>query len=919
MSPRRGIVFLLLVAAPFLRGAASASASDSGTCWGRIVDDRDRGIAAASVELGTTAGVRTFSALSEASGLFSFAGLTPGVYHLKVEAQGYKPASVLNLWIEPRGHARVTIRMEPVSAAGESRALERREAAFPTARTVISREQIERLPTAHSVWSLVENQDFSATTNRIDVGGFWSTIPALFSARGACSWTQNVYLLNGFDVSDPVWTGTPLLIPDVFALRFSSLGNAAHPAEAVHPGAAFDLIPAEGTAGFHGRVSGFYLDKRLSSTNLTPALAAEGITETNRLNRLSDFNLQLSGPLGHPRWRFFSSWTSQSASRDMAQFDPEDESRLASGLIHITRDGDAGRLRLLWTGQAVSQPTSGAGRGVALEATSEKNDIHNVLQVILESTPRSRSSYRLGLSLARSDQKKRYPFAGRPDPYRVEIFEDLSRTAAPWDSTDGRTKIAAAFDGRTLVLSPRTLSHELRYGIQLRFADGASNLRMKDGFFLRFADGVPSEVVTGPASTSPRESSAEFSAYVEETLIAPGGLSLSLGGHVLGTYGRNPSADIRWLHVSPRVSVSLPFSRRRTSDLRISAARYYHTLPLNYLSWGNPEAPGFLAYAWEDRNGDGRYSPEERGSLLRKEGPRYGAIDSGIRRPFTDEFLIALVFDFGRGWLFSAAGYLRESRDLVETANVGVPFSAYTPVLIEDFGDDRIPGTHDDLDFTVYSQKPDTLGLDAYFLGNPGRDRRSSTSKGFDVVVVKRPTSRSLFFLALTATEAYQKTSPGNTEWENDDGVVGALDDNPNAAINARGRPRFDRAYTGRLGCSLALPLGFSAGAVIKYYDGQPFARYIKVLGFPQGAFLIQAHPRGVARYEFNLTVDLRLEKRLRFGHLGTLRVSADVFNAFNQHLATEENPWTGPEFPLRFATEIESPRVARLGLTFAF
>jgi hypothetical protein len=79
------------------------------------------------------------------------------------------------------------------------------------------------------------------------------------------------------------------------------------------------------------------------------------------------------------------------------------------------------------------------------------------------------------------------------------------------------------------------------------------------------------------------------------------------------------------------------------------------------------------------------------------------------------------------------------------------------------------------------------------------------------------------------------------------------------------------------------------------------------------------AFPRGVARYEFNMTVDVRLEKRFRLGRAGLLRLMVDVFNLFNQHLATEESPWTNDAFPLRFATEIQSPRVARLGLKFEF
>jgi hypothetical protein len=78
------------------------------------------------------------------------------------------------------------------------------------------------------------------------------------------------------------------------------------------------------------------------------------------------------------------------------------------------------------------------------------------------------------------------------------------------------------------------------------------------------------------------------------------------------------------------------------------------------------------------------------------------------------------------------------------------------------------------------------------------------------------------------------------------------------------------------------------------------------------------AHPRGVARYEFNMTNDVRLQKSLRVPG-GVLRIIADGFNIFNQHLATEENPWTGEDFLLRFATEIQSPRVFRLGLTYEF
>jgi hypothetical protein len=186
------------------------------------------------------------------------------------------------------------------------------------------------------------------------------------------------------------------------------------------------------------------------------------------------------------------------------------------------------------------------------------------------------------------------------------------------------------------------------------------------------------------------------------------------------------------------------------------------------------------------------------------------------------------------------------------------------------------------------------------------------------LVLVKRYGSKFTFFLSLTATRAVGATNPGNTEWENDNGIVGTLHNNPNTLINARGRLRFDRAYTGRIGFNYLAPFNIRVGGIVKYYDGQPFARKIIVEGMNQGPFFIQAHPRGVSRYEYNLTVDVRIEKALNWGK-GKFRIILDGFNIFNASQATEENEWTGPEYPLRLATEIQSPRVFRLGLVYEF
>ena len=166
------------------------------------------------------------------------------------------------------------------------------------------------LPSGNSIWSLIENQDLSATTNRIDVGGLWNGIPGLFSARGSASWTQNEYRLNGMSVTDPYSGGFPLLYPDFLQLpngpsgeRRAFLPDRTHRAE--------PSISSPRTAGtdIRGPSRHFTATRVLSSSNITPALRKEGLMENHTLNDSLDVHFDLSGPLVPGKLFFFTSWT----------------------------------------------------------------------------------------------------------------------------------------------------------------------------------------------------------------------------------------------------------------------------------------------------------------------------------------------------------------------------------------------------------------------------------------------------------------------------------------------------------------------------------------------------------------------------------------------------------------------------------
>lgn len=855
---------------------------------------------------------------TDAQGLFLCNGLQNGCYNLQIEAQDFQSLLGQAVCLEASQNANLKVYL---SASGHEEPS--RMDFLPLDytqnlhQTNLEEAQIHGLPFAHNVWTLVENQDLSATANRIDVGGLWSGIPALFSARGGTSWTQTVYQLNGMEVTDPYTTGRPLFYPDFYSLQSTQLINAGHPPEALSPGGYFNLMTREGEDRFHGGVSAYYTSHSLQSSNIAPELEAEGINESHGFNYHLDGNIHLSGPIIPRKLTFFSSLSAFDISRNLAEYEPEDKSELLSGLFALKYRLGSSNLRLIWTGQKLSHLSYGADREVPFSSTSDRKETFQVLQGIWESRIQNRHYFQLGLNYVQGNIQSDFQ-EGFSAPFGMDIFTKNPMGLAPLAFEDERQSLTFRFKGESVFGRFLAATHRLQYGFQIQQSSSSSQKDIWDNLHLHFYENNPLEVVFYEESIQHSEKGLHYSLFVQDSLTFANFLSFFVGFNLTSSRGRGDNGEIQWLNLSPRFGLSIPLSRSKLAVLKLSVGRYYYSLPLYFMTYGAPQSLGGLVYEWLDHNQDHQFQDGEIGNLLRREGPQYSEIDPDIKRPYTDELAISYSSAFGSGWFFSLGGFHRNTKNLVHALNIGVPLSAYDPQYVIDSGDDRIPNTPDDQIYTVFNQRPDSLGQDFFLLTNVEPDKRNTVYFGLDLNLVKKFGERFSFFLSLTATQAEGQTNPGNTEFENDDGVVGDLFANPNALINAKGRVRFDRAYTGRIGLNYLAPWDIRLGCVIKYYDGQPFARKLIIEGFNQGPFYIQANPRGVSRYEYNRTVDIRVEKIWRLGQ-SKLRIIADGFNILNRGLATEENEWTRPEYPQRYATEIQSPRVIRLGMALEF
>ncbi len=863
----------------------------------------------------------------DSSGNAVFMGLPPGFYSLRLQGLNQKEWKH-DIVLEPGQFLHLEVKLVDFS---EKPAVESFDLEDIGAQTVISRHQLAALPSADNLWSVLENQDLSATTNRIDPAGLWADHPVLFSARGATSWTQNEIKLNGFDVTEPYFGGTPMFLPDLAALEAIRHRNAMHPASATASGGQLYLEPRRGGNVFRAGSSYALIQPSFSANNLTPALEKEGITESHTFGHDRKLRLWVSGPFSSGQ-RFFLSLQTQQLSRNLAAYPGENRSRWVSGIARVDHEADAGVFTLFWTGQQVVEEEAGAGRNIAPEATLKAKQTSHVAQFFWQTSPGSRAALKSGISLSYQKTSTR-PYAHSASYSSREIFRPLVWAAPARYGDQEKWHLNFVFAGNMLFRLPSSSHHRLDFGLEASWRSNAEESRVPGGTHLLFLEGEPTEVAFFTPPAKEREQGLNVSFYFEDTWNFAGRLILTAGGRVslsrgwspaqaevrsFGGFTNSSSSRVEWLNFLPQASLALPFQQGKKGFLKIYYGQTALSLPLNYLRWGNSNAEGCLIYSWNDLNGNHRLESQEVGRLLRREGPFFSRVDANLKRPVTTEFSASLVLRLKQDYFFSLSGFTRLTKNLIETENIGVPGSAYEKLILEDSGDDRIWGTHDDLSLPLFNRLASSLGKDFFFLTNPDAANRTSRYRGLDLVFLRRFCTREVLYFSFTATEAFGTTSPGNTEWENDDALIGWLYDDPNSLLNARGRLRFDRAYTVRLGMTLNLPAGFRAGLILKYYDGQPFTRKILVSNLNQGPIYLQAFPRGIARYEFNMTADARLEKTIPVGG-GKFQFFLEGYNLFNQHLATEENEWTSDLFPLRYATEIQTPRVLRLGLKVEF
>jgi Carboxypeptidase regulatory-like domain/TonB dependent receptor-like, beta-barrel/TonB-dependent Receptor Plug Domain len=934
VSMKTAIVFALVLSS----GVASAQTA-TGVIDG-VLKDPDGGtlpgvqVVANSPSLIT----RDLTVFSDSAGYYRLQSLPPGTYTVTFTLAGFQTVERVGLIVNSGQTTNINILMavagvaESVTVIGGSPTVDPSSAKLGF---TYSQSLIENIPT---------RRDFNALA---------ATIPGVESATnfgtnqpGANEFQNvlgagpraNFYMFDGTTATDPSVGANQSKLFSYDIIEEVQVLKGGKPAEVgFAQGGYFQIITKSGGNQFDGVGSVYWQDESLQSNNVDDRLRSYGVTTSNRLLADLDTSATAGGPIVQNRLWWLGSARRQRQELQLLGFSEDLEDlvhayfwkntaqlarnhRLTGGFNHWDE-----KVNYFFFG---FPPSLAAGPEVSKIRDTGGTAVSTRWNGVL--TERLIADAAFGYSSLRINQLFQ-DGAGVP-------IRDLI-TGMRYQNPGGFQRISPAknWDYNTSMswfVSDALGRHDLKTGVQIVNSPINSDYDEIDDHLLLLSNGAPSRVnvFNTPVSVGARLGYA--SAYLQDSWTIGGAVTLNLGvrydhieannddSPVGGGAFANTSLEARypvlhqqvvpgghlltWNDVAPRLAVS--WSINPETAVRGSLSRYYHYLQAQQIPAANLAAIVTLNLQWTDLNNDARYQVGEEGRLLSQSGGTTTTVDPEIDHPYSNEAIIGISRELGQDFSLNASFVYRLDRQLTNLVNIGVPFSAYNPVVINDPGEDGVTSTADDRPLTVFARQQEFLGRDSTVLSNPLGNER--TYKGLEIVANKRFSKRYQFVgsVVWSDMDVIQTT--------NDTGQTSQFND-PNTLLNARGKDPLTQTLQVKLQGTYAAPYGIMLSGFYRYGSGLPFTRTLSVSGLPQGIISVFAEPRGSRLTDRDNLVDLRVEKSLSL-HAGMkLGLMLDVFNLTNASTVTEMGSATGVD--LGVPRQVRNPRIARLGARFTW
>ena len=763
------------------------------------------------------------------------------------------------------------------------------------------------LPSSSDLYSLLETMQADLISDRMDTGGLGMAQPARIGAHDS-TWTQTQFRIGDIGITDPSGSGTPLMMPGVQEWERVDIQTGLMPVDVNAPGLAITLMPRRPTAEWTRSVEGFFAPPGLQAgrtVSTPPAI--------ERIDAWQNGSLLMSGPIIPGRLGVvIAANVGQSSRFERADLTPLDSS-IVSGFAHLVFTPNArDEIRIVASGQRTSYPYE---HHVAFaQPESSENDVSALGQATWERKDPTAVSWRLFAGWAARQQRPQIA------PTSMIVTDRLTQgpidqLLTPGDGMQQSGTVGAHVTPQSF--EALGLRHVPLFGATATVGR-TSSLPSFTGQIGELVNGEPARVwdFTSPGVQSQWRSTT-LAAYAADHVQLLPRVAADVGLRFESVSGSAAGAanGVSWRDLFPRASVRWDITQMLGLSAFAGYGRYGYELPLNWLAYGDPNAPTGSVYRWTGATSASMVRPSDVGALISRVGPGTGgdstfsAIDPALKRPHMDEITFGFESRPRARTVMRLTATARRERQMVGLEDVGVPDSSYTVTYIAD------PGYNNTIQqLPAYNRSPATFGADRYLLTNPANDQ--ATFVGVDITG-QTQTDRLFFLFGATAGRSEGlSANRGFQADENDYGVIGEVFTDPNARTYAEGRDFTERGYTIKTSAVYQLPQDIHLGIAARYQDGEHFTRDVVFEDLNQGPEAVRAFRNGRTRFTFTMTVDGRLRKGFTFGGYkfdGIL----DVYNIFNQNIQVEEFDVTSPIW--RVPTALQPPRVIHVGLRFHF
>jgi hypothetical protein len=926
-------------------GSAAAQSTNTSGIDGKVTDESGAVLPGVTVTISSPAlQMPQLTTVTDSQGFYRFAALPTGTYRVAYELSGFQKLTRTGLYVAVGFVATIDVKLkigqveESVTVSGEAPVVDVRHSSV---NANVTNESLNALPTTRDFEEIAEMAPGSRVSSGVpDVGG-----NRIASDRGS---VQNYGSLNGGQTPmlDGINTDGTSGYFDVGSLQEVQIKSGGNDAQYATAGLIWVGVVKSGGNQFHGEGLIQAETPGLQSNNLDTVLQSEGVTHGTPISRYYDVNASLGGRILPDRLWFFGSVRQQDYKAQVVGFcggpgttgyytpgcDPgyaDNTIKNYTGKV-TTQLSRTQKLEGFYTwGNKVTPDMAGS----ALQSHESANN-YTLPNYITKGewtwVPSNQSLVNVYIGQTHWTSLA-LPYSDQPSAIDISTnrrygasFNTIGNDISPAGSNSGRQQYDASYTYyKTSFLGG---SHEFKVGAEFtrEWYDKYENLRgagtggAGNEYIEYFNKGLPFEVLLENAPLNSLNNVNNQSAYARDSWRLGERLTLDLGlrweryhaflpaqSHPADQYfpaANFPFQDLyRWTAPAPRFGVAYALTEDKRNVLKASYGRYNFKLLASdsvAIRTFNQNDWSAALYRWNDPGCVGpdtgcTFDPSQQGAFVGYQGGKNTVFNPDIQQPKIDEVTVRFERELMKNFQLRFGYIFKRMFDQYQLVNLAAPYSKYD-VPVNAVAPNGAPVTYYDLDpalagpqFQQFSYV-NTAGYSDHF-NNYEVAAEKRLSNGWQLNAYYLATKRNVWINGVPQTPD-AAFYPQDTTWEQ--------------------TLRFSGSYATRWGINTGAVFTHQSGLAVQ--SSSVFTTGLKTLG----SLTLPLEPVGAERLPGVNLLSLRVDKRFALPK-GNLTALFEVYNTLNTNVITGETFLYGAAF--HTITSIVPPRVARVGLTYAF